>query len=150
MSLFYNKTVKDHEEHLHKAPPSNFTQQVSNPFKAATPQQHKFLSLTPIHVFVTKDLSEFPPKKRFLLFQRDIISQAVILWFTTRLKYKLNKNNAKWVYIGTHYICFYICIYRYVCVHSLMTARGSKSHSPKASTLPTSMVNLSIATIPCA
>lgn len=42
MSLFYDKTIKDHEEHLQKAPPSNFTQQVSKPFKTATPQQHKF------------------------------------------------------------------------------------------------------------
>lgn len=67
-SLFYNKTVKDHKEHLQKAPP-NFTQQVSNPFNAATAQQHKFLSLTPISVFVTKDLSEFPPKKASSYFQ---------------------------------------------------------------------------------
>lgn len=44
----------------------------------------------------------------------------------------------------------YICIYWYVCAHSLMTARGSKSYSLKASTLPTSFINLSIATIPCA
>lgn len=63
MSLFYNKVVKDHEEHLQKAPPSNLIQQVSNTFKAVTPQQHKFLSLTCIHVFLTKDLSEFSPKK---------------------------------------------------------------------------------------
>lgn len=69
MSLFYNPTVKDHEKHLQKAPPFNFTQQVSNPFKAATPQQHKFLSLTHIHVFVTKDLSEFSLKKGSSYFQ---------------------------------------------------------------------------------
>jgi len=50
-----------------------------------------------------------------------------------------------------HFIYVYIYMYiQYVCVHSLMTARGSKSHSAKASTLPTSMVSLSIATIPCA
>lgn len=111
--LFYNKTVKDHEEHLQKAPPSNFTKQISNSFKAATPQQHKSLSLTHIHVFVTKDLSKFPPKKGSSYFRET--SQTVILWFTTRLKYKLNKKMLN-EFILKHIIFVSIYVYTGMCV----------------------------------
>lgn len=112
-SLFHNKAIKDCEEHLQKAPPSNFTQQVSNPFKAATPQQHKFLSLTHIHVFVTKDLSKFPPKRGSSYFQET--SQTVILWFATRLKYKLNKKMLN-EFILKHIIFVSIYVYTSMCV----------------------------------